>query len=598
MSDLSKNASETGFTRRGFLATTAVAAALGSQKLLSESASAKSRQPAMYDTTENTQNVRAPVVTPPLAVVVANRIGYGPTPDSVADFNALGGNDLARLTAYVDQQLNPAIITDTDIENRLADPSFKTLDKTLTELWTEHYLPDGLPWVDRIRPTTETEVATFMRAAYSKRQLQERMVEFWRDHFNIYADDTPIVCVLMHYDRDVIRPNVLGNFRTMLEAVAKSPAMLYYLDNASSRAPSPNENYARELMELHTLGDENYLGVMDPGSVPIDGNGVVTGFVEADVIEVARCLTGWSIANGHWSDNTDPDTGVFRYRDFWHDQAAKAVLGDVIPANQAPEKDGLDVLDKLASHPGTAHFICKKLCRRFIADDPPESLVQSAAVIFQANWQAADQIKQVMRHILLSLEFQSTWDEKVKRPFDNIVGALRACEADYTLLPVLSSGSETNTFYWLYRATGHFPYGWVPPNGYPDSAVIWRGSTPIVMSWRMINWLFRLGEVDGDPNAVRALDVLGATLTAFPNVADRTPNNLAAFWCQRILGYVPAAEQVAVIAGMLAHSDSYQGQWDLNTAVDLTVDVWPHYWQAGLRTMIGTIFMTPEYLKL
>lgn len=583
-------------SRRKFIQAVGVAP-LMAMPSISKTAQSKSVMPAMYvQGEEQVITPTAEVVVPPLSVIAWNRIGYGPTPSSIAEFNALG------LSAFIEQQLNPESIDDSELDARLANPAYQTLNKTLEAQWTQHFLAPNIPWLERIRPTLETIFSTFMRATYSKRQLQERMVEFWRDHFNVFADDTPIVSVLMHYDRDAIRPHALGNFRAMLEAVAQSPAMLYYLDNVFSSADGPNENYARELMELHTLGAENYLGVMDPADTPVDEQGVVTGFIEADVMEVARCLTGWSVANGHWSDDNDPNNGEFRYRHSWHDTGEKQVLGDIYPADQGAMIDGLMILDKLASHPGTARFICRKLCKRFISDNPPDALVQSAATVFQQNWQQDDQIKLVMQHILNSVEFQNTWDEKIKRPFDSIVGALRACEADFDLLPYTDWENTVAEFHWLYGATGHLPYQWVPPNGYPDTRVIWQGSTPLVMSWRVINWLLRIGRNDSDPYAVRNLDVLGTTLAAFPDPEQRTPINLATFWCERILGFLPPGEQIMAIAALLTQSDHSLVPISLDQPIELEPqdpdDDWPYYAQAGLRTMIGMIFMSPEYLKI
>jgi len=551
-------------------------------------------EPALYVANDQDKyhTQRAPLAVPSLAVAALNRMAFGPRPGDIAAFNALGATDAARMQAYVDQQLNPAGIDDSELEARLAGPDFMTLDKSLTQLWAEHYRADGVTWEERIRPSRESYAAKFMRAVLSKRQLVEVLSDFWHDHFSIYGYDSPQQMLWSHYDNQVIRPYVLGNFREMLEANAKSTPMLYYLDNVTSSDDGPNENYARELLELHTLGAENYLGVLPRGGVPLDGDGRPVGFGAGDVQEVARCLTGWTVSNGHWSDPTDLDTGEFLYRDYWHDRFLKYVLREFIPSDQAPLADGLRVLDKLAEHPGTARFICRKLCRRLIAGNPPDSVVQSAAAVFHTNWQAADQIALTVRHILLSPEFATTWGAKHKRPFETVVSAMRACDSDINMTV---GSSYFNTFRWLFDATGHRPWGWSPPNGYPDRAEIWLGSSSLVRSWRMLHWL-----LDGDHIATgNGLDVLQATLDApeLANPAERTPRNLAAFWYQRLLGYQPEPAQLLAAAEMLRQSDSRTTPIGLDDAIDLTTNSWPDYWQEGLRALVGLILTSPEFLR-
>ena len=278
----------------------------------------------------------------------------------------LGGNDLDRLTAWVDQQLDPGSIDDSEADNRIAASGFTTLDKSLQQLWIDHAVADP-DWEERIRPATETQLATFIRAIYSRRQLFEVLVDFWHNHFNVYGWDFWEAPVWVHYDRDVIRANVLGNFRQMLEDVAKSTTCSSTSTTGSIPSDGPNENYARELMELHTLGSENYYGAVSRNEVPVDGDGIAVGFVDEDVFSVARCLTGWSIDGDPWWDPYTGDGG-YLYRHDWHDTTAKNVLGVQLPANQPPEKDFLDVLDILAAHPGTGRFVARKLCRRLIGD--------------------------------------------------------------------------------------------------------------------------------------------------------------------------------------------------------------------------------------
>ncbi len=448
-----------------------------------------------------------PPPLPPLNVIALNRMAFGPRPGDLSAFNVLGATDEDRIIAYVNQQVNPAAINDNDCDTRLFTANYPTLYKSLEQMWADHFRGD----YGSSEPFLETTGATWIRAIYSKRQLFEVLVDFWHNHFNIYGWNYLIRSVFMHYDRDVIRSHALGNFRQMLGAVAMSPAMLYYLDNYISQGSGFNENYARELIELHTMGAENYLGVMDPNDVPVDENGIAIGYVDNDVYEAARCLTGWSFDYGG-SD----DTGVFEYKSDYHDRANKFFLKHYIPADQADMQDGNFVLDKLASHPGTARHIARKLCRRLISDDPPQAVVDAAATVFQNNFSASDQLRRVVRTILLSDEFRTTWGEKVNRPFEAVAGALRATDAEF---------SFSNDFRYTYDNTAHELFSHPPPDGYPDTKDDWTNTTSMLQRWRVVNRTFE-GWIDDV-----SIDVLSQTSSLV-----RTPNGLADFWINRLLG--------------------------------------------------------------
>ena len=254
--------------------------------------------------------------TPSLSIIALNRMAFGPRPGDLEAFEALGNTDDERLEAYVEQQLDPGSIDDSDLDSRLA--GFPTLQKSVSQLWTDHLLGAGGDYLIQNQPFHESEAAVFVRAVHSKRQLVQVLSDFWFNHFNVFPEDVLVTSVFSHYEQDVIRANVLGNFREMLEAVATSPAMLFYLDNVASRNSGPNENYSRELFELHTMGAENYRGVGLQSEVPRDEAGIPVGYVDADVFEATRCFTGWSF---------DDDVGVFLYRSEWHDRFQKNVLG-------------------------------------------------------------------------------------------------------------------------------------------------------------------------------------------------------------------------------------------------------------------------------
>ena len=340
-----------------------------------------------------------------------------------------------------------------------------------------------------------------IRAVYSENQLVEVLTDFWFNHFNVTTRDGGARGRTLSYERDAIRPNVLGEFRVILGATAKHPAMLHYLDNADSRMAPPtqrnqprrkqemasgemgmdggmmggeaqpppknrrkyglNENYARELMELHTLG--------------VDG-----GYTQRDVTEVARVLTGWAampyknarrnlekqIAKG---SNNLVREGEFVFRKTWHDQKSKVVLGEKFPAGGGVE-EGERVLDMLSQHPSTARFISTKLARRFINDNPPEALVKQMAKTFR---EMDGDIAAVMATLAQSAEF---WAEakkrsKMKSPLELVVSSLRALEADVkNPQPVMS---------WFDRM-GEPLYGYVPPTGFPDYAESWANSGTMI----------------------------------------------------------------------------------------------------------------------
>ncbi len=527
-------------------------------------------------------------VTPPAAVIVLNRLAFGPRPGDLAAFGAMGNTDAQRLQNWVDWQLDPDSIDDSALAARLSPGNgFVTLDKTITELWTDHVLNSGTDYSLRMRPIAETERAAFVRAMYSRRQLFEVLVGFWHDHFNVFGWDYSAGPMFVQYDRDVIRDHALGNFRQMLEEVAKSPSMLYYLDNYTSTNAGPNENYARELLELHTLGAENYYGVISPFLVPRDGQGVPLGYVDVDVYEASRCFTGWTLRNGHWQYPAEND-GTFVYRAAWHDRFNKFFVGLYLVPDQPAMKDGHDVFDRLASHAGTAHFVAKKLCRRLVGDSPPEALVQSAADVFRANVSAPDQIKQVVRHIVLSGSLLSTWGQKSKRPFDAVVSALRAGNADLTLR---LGHSLSDTFMWRFQMTGHRPHYWPAPNGYPDVAAAWRGTSSLAMTWKMLDWVVEMKDGTAWP-----LDVLGQTVAALPQASQRTAANLADLWITRLLGYQPDPQQRQRIMAFMAQNGA------ATDPIDLTTDAWSsqpknHYNQSRLRTMASMVLLTPEFLR-
>lgn len=507
--------------------------------------------------------------TIPPEVIALNRMGFGPRPGDLNALVALGPNTAARLQVYVDQQTNPAAIDDSTCDARIAAQGFTTLGKTRAQLWQDHLKPPDLPWDDRIRPLWETLHATFLRAIYSKRQLVEVLADFWHNHFNVYAWDVWGAATWVHTDRDCIRANLFGNFRTMLGAIAQSPAMLYYLDNISNTSAGPNENYARECLELHTLGAENYLGVQStvgPNGqyrhpAPVGEEGLPLLYVDEDVYAATQCFTGWRI---------NEDTGAFYFDDPVHAKYSKIVLARNMPSGSGIQ-DGNTVLDLLANHPGTARHIARKLCRRLISDTPPESVVDAAAAVFYAKRAAPDQLKQVVRTILLSDEFRTSFGQKIKRPFEFAVSALRATNADFAF---------DDSFWWNYENLGQPLFSWRPPDGFPDKKENWSSTMPMLQRWRFITyitdwWTYGGDGANKDLHRINVNAQMPATFKSATAIVD--------FWARRLLARdLPAEERTALI-GFMAAGRNPDGELPGEEIAE------------RLRFLVGLILMAPAF---
>jgi uncharacterized protein (DUF1800 family) len=406
----------------------------------------------------------APVIPDDGAVLhVMRRVTYGPRPGDVARVRALG------VSAWLERQLDPARIDDTPVEQALG--TLPTLTMSIADLQREYPRLDAETQRKRAagemtpremreqdptdkrpgRIVAELQAARMLRAVASERQLQEVMVDFWFNHFNVYASKGEVRWYVTAYERDVIRPHALGRFPDLLRATARHPAMLFYLDNWLSvrpgytirRGPNQgrraglNENYARELMELHTLG--------------VDG-----GYSQKDVTEVARAFTGWSIERPR-------EAARFVFRPGTHDLGDKRVLGRVIRAGG--ERDGEQVLDLLAGHPTTARFVAGKLVRRFVADEAPPALVERVAVAYRDT---GGDVRAMLRVIFAAPEFlaPAAAGAKIKKPSEFVASAARAVGATVDARGALA----------LARATaeiGEGLYEAVPPTGHPDRAEAW-----------------------------------------------------------------------------------------------------------------------------
>jgi uncharacterized protein (DUF1800 family) len=382
----------------------------------------------------------------------------------------------------------------------------------------------------------ESQQAKILRAVYSDRQLQEVMTDFWFNHFNIYVQKGPDRILTASYERDAIRPNVFGKFEDLLKATAEHPAMLFYLDNWMSASPNAkipdrneirrmrrerrfggfgnrgmrrmeiddlrtrnqngkvakrsrglNENYAREIMELHTLG--------------VDG-----GYTQKDVQEVARCFTGWTIRNPRAG-------GDFYFNQFMHDDGEKTVLGKKVSSGGGI-KDGYAVIHMLATHPSTAKFISTKLARKFVSDNPPPALV---ARMSQTFLKTDGDIREVLRTMFKSPEFfaAENYRAKIKTPFELTVSAVRAIGAD--------TNGNPQFHRWMAQM-GEGLFMCQPPTGYPDTAERWVNTGALL---ERMNFALALSE-NRIPGARANLDNLlaGVNTTRQSQVVDHFVNLL------------------------------------------------------------------------
>jgi uncharacterized protein (DUF1800 family) len=382
-----------------------------------------------------------------------SRLSFGPTQEDIEAVESKG------IVPYLEEQLEPEKIHDPVLDARLE--TLKTIRLSSRELLKLYHPKRKLKATEPANPPRqgarhvirELQQAKLLRAVYSRRQLYEVMVDFWSNHFNVFAAKDADRWLVTAYDRDTIRPHALGRFRDLLLATAQSPAMLFYLDNWLSVAERAtpkrsssdatlrrgiNENYARELMELHTLG--------------VDG-----GYTQRDVGEVARCFTGWTIRRTY----QQPE---FVFESRVHDRGKKLVLGTRIPAGGGIE-DGLKIIDLLSRHPSTARFIATKLARRFVNDDPPPSLVDRVGEVFRDS---DGDIKETLRAVVNAPEFFSPQavEAKIKKPLEFVASALR------------SAGAETDASEHLLRhleRMGEPLFLAEPPTGFPDQGASWTG---------------------------------------------------------------------------------------------------------------------------
>ncbi|MSO97615.1 MAG: DUF1800 domain-containing protein [Rhodospirillaceae bacterium] len=517
---------------------------------------------------------------PSFARIALNRTTFGAREADVA------GVERSGWTAWVEEQLRPPTGDDPQLAAYMAsqrlhykypagsylDFKWPELDEfrpftylyaNVEKLWrlargvAENYSFGEQGW-----PRVEHCSAIFIRNAHSKFQLREFMTDFWINHFNIGRSKATFVeNELVAFERDVIRPNVFGNFRQIIEGVTKSPAMLIYLDNADSTAALPNENYARELMELHTMGEGAYLG-----KVPLGPDSLSNGFTDADVLQAARALSGWTLEKGQipFKDST----GNFTYYKPQHNTSAGICLGFDLSTLTADMAQGQKVLDLVAYHPATPIFVCTKICRRIFGDTPPEAVVTRAVQAWTKHRESPDQIAQVLRAILLEGPEVGTGPAvKVRRPYERLMALWRATDT------IVNAN-----LYWttILGDLNDSPFVWPTPNGRPDVNSFWLNTFVNITTWQYMRDAF--GQV-----ATSGLKV---------NLKDQTPveaqSSIVAtvdYWVGRMVGYSLSPDAMKALYSYASNGAGFgsaSGPWSPN--------------ESDLQNMVIAIAAAPEFV--
>ncbi|MDI6097912.1 DUF1800 domain-containing protein [Actinoplanes sp. NEAU-A12] len=423
------------------------------------------------------------------------RATFGPSPSSIAEIRRLGAK------AWLDRQLNPASIPDPVADGVIARLPLSRLSIAEIRGRVSAGTLKRYSW----DPMWQLGFGAVARAIWSERQLLEVMTDFWSNHLNVTCPQGDVWDSRIDYDT-MIRQHALGRFSDLLKASARHPAMLTYLDNRFSTKAAPNENYGRELLELHTVG---------------------LAYTEADVKNAARLLTGLTVDNG---------TGKYRYDAALHAVGAVRVLAfqHANATAAGGEAAVMALLDYLAMHQVTARRIVTKLCVRFVADNPPASLITALVKVYLDNSSA---IAPVLRALFTSPEFAASIGAKTRTPLEDLAATVRTLGYG----PATSGTKFLESLYWMARDAGQAPLGWGPPNGYPDVAEAWGSPSGL-----LVRWNFHLSIAAGwwPETLVRPANLLTGMVGALP----ATYGALIQATAVRLLGIAPSARQTAVLA--------------------------------------------------
>ncbi|MFC7527803.1 DUF1800 domain-containing protein [Actinoplanes sp. GCM10030250] len=425
------------------------------------------------------------------------RATFGPSPASIAEIRKLGAS------AWLDRQLNPSAVADKVVDGLLDRLPLCRLTTAQIRSQVSTGKLKQYSW----DPMWQLGFAAVARAVWSERQLFEVMADFWGNHLNVTCPSGDVWDSRIDYDTTVIRKYALGKFSDLLKASARHPAMLTYLDNRFSSKAAPNENYGRELLELHTVG---------------------LAYTEADVTNAARLLTGLTV------DNT---TGGYRYDGNLHAVGAVRVLSfqHANASTTGGEAASLALLDYLALHPVTARRIVTKLCVRFVADEPPPALITALVKVYLDNKTA---IAPVLRALFTSAEFAASRGAKTRTPLEDLAATVRTLGYG----PATSGTKFLESLYWMARDAGQAPLFWGPPNGYPDVAAAWDSPSGL-----LVRWNFHISIAAGwwPDTLVKP----AALATGMVGTLPATYGALIEAVSIRLLGIPPSAKQIAALAG-------------------------------------------------
>lgn len=512
-----------------------------------------------------------------------SRVSYGATEEELKAIGKHGWEN------WVRDQLKPgkdpveAEILESYFETTYYDKAkrayFEYYNASAKELWS---VTQGtfINYSHVYRPFDEVVAYTFFKQRYSKWQINEILIEFWHNHFNVSGISEEAVSLLYPiYDREVIRKYALGNFRKFLVEVAQAPCMLYYLDNKHSQKSHANENYAREIMELHTLGEDAYVNhkYQSQDAVPKLDNGVATGFIDIDIYELSKILTGWTVGDRNWhmydeEDITVPPTGEFFFKNAWHDKSEKHFLGKHFPAGAKGTDEGIRAIELLANHPATARFVCKKLCTWLVADEPPASIIDKAVAVWTGHMEASDQIAHVVEAIILSDEFENNLGTKFKRP--NILMSSMYRTANMEFIPFAD-------YEWYLSQMGYKQFYWSPPTGHPDNSAYWMNPDMLLKRWNTV------------ADNVWADDSYSAYVSQSwvkETPAFKTYDELIQYWAKRLTGEPLTEKQLAQVKRPL--SKDLEG-----TTLPDMIKRYPRWYRDKIREVIAFIACSPQFQK-
>jgi uncharacterized protein (DUF1800 family) len=536
--------------------------------------------------------------TPSVTRLGLNRVTFGARDVDVDRVDAMGWEN------WVDEQLSPPAGDDTVTAGLLDAATYRiayggrmdaqfnypavdeerplnTLKMTsseLFEIYDEVFRLRTLPQSEINRIYEESFIANWIRNVHSTFQVREFLADFWHRHFNVaQAEGAQVHFTLPIYDQQVLRANALGNFRDMVEANAKSTAMLFYLDNADSRSNIPNENYARELLELHTLGRPGYLGETPPTGLPADAIGVNSpGFTDLDILQASRALSGWTVAMGQRIGNrTLARTGAFVYEPSYHNPNAQNFLGvDLRQFQPSPLNDsnsaqaveqGRKVIEFAAEHNKTGEFVVAKLANRIYGENYPTKVAAAALEMWNATKKSPNQIREVMRVFLLSPETRQMAATKLRRPYERALAFARTTNARVR---------PHRQMFTAFAGTRDVLYSWPSPDGWPDTSEYWLSTASV-----MTQWNFLLTSTGSGP--------FGATIRD-ESIKTGSTTVLVEDWINRMVGYKLSTSGYNALMNVANNSTGIRAYVGMGTASTTTQE-------SELRRLLALIAISPEF---